>query len=217
MKTFEQWDIDEVERTFGLRAEKQNAHLTSWLDAEHQPLPEEQFFLQHLREDLLQNVDLWNEDELKFKFIAPLVSLARYNSEKFRVFTQRTITATVRDCEHQELVLSGRVDFVVATGKAKPIQPFFFLHEYKKERAAESDPRAQLLVEMIAARSLNAIEYPLYGCYVVGRNWFFLILDGTAYAESIEYSASHANDVLKIFSALREAKAVITRLAEQFA
>jgi hypothetical protein len=217
MKTFEQWDIDDVERTFSLLATRENQHLSAWLKAEHIPLPEEAFLLQHLQEDLLQNVDLWNEDELKFKFIAPLVSLARYNSEKFRVFTQRILTATVRDRQENEIVLSGRVDFVVATGKAKPIQPFFFLHEYKKERAAESDPRAQLLVEMIASRALNAISYPLYGCYVVGRNWFFLVLDGNTYTESIEYSASHEDDLRKIFSVLREAKIIITRLAEQYA
>jgi hypothetical protein len=190
--------------------------LRAWLSVQHEALPEEQFLMTLLREVLQMNVDLWNEDELKFKFIAPFVSLARYNTPKFRVFTQRTITATLQSVQHEEMILSGRVDFVVATGKAKPIQPFFFLHEYKKEHASESDPRAQLLVEMLAARALNGIEYPLYGCYVVGRHWFFVVLEGSMYAESDEYSASDKDDMLEIFAALREAKAIITRLAEQF-
>ena len=70
---------------------------------------------------------------------------------------------------------------------------------------------------MLAARELNAIEYPLYGCYVVGRNWFFLVLEGSVYAESKQFAASDEDDMLRIFSALKEAKVIITRLAEQYA
>ena len=160
----------------------------------------------------MESANLWNEDELKFHFIAPLIRLINYTTERYRPFTQRKITALVNTIK-----LTGRVDFVVATGKAKPIQPFFFLHEYKKEHTGESDPRAQLLVEMLAARELNAIEYPLYGCYVVGRNWFFLVLEGSVYAESKQFAASDEDDMLRIFSALKEAKVIITRLAEQYA
>jgi hypothetical protein len=120
------------------------------------------------------------------------------------------MTAVVNDIK-----LTGRVDFVLATGKTKPIQPFFFLHEYKKERGSDNDPRAQLLVEMLAARELNQTGYPLYGCYVVGRNWFFVVLDGNEYSESLEYSAVQ-DDIFQIFSILREAKAIITRLAEEY-
>ena len=70
---------------------------------------------------------------------------------------------------------------------------------------------------MLAARAFNGIEYPLYGCYVVGRNWFFVVLEGSMYAESDEYSASNEEDMLQIFSTLREAKTMIMGLAEQFA
>jgi hypothetical protein len=154
MKTFDEWDIDEVERTFGLEAAPNHELLHTWLTARHEILPEETFVIALLRDDLSMNANLWNEDELKFKFIAPFVSLERYNTPKFRVFTQRPLVATVISVHQEEITLGGRVDFIVATGKAKPIQPFFFLHEYKKEQASETDPRAQLLVEMLAVQVL---------------------------------------------------------------
>jgi hypothetical protein len=213
MKTFDEWDIDEVESTFGLRRViEHHPALHAWLSVPHQPSLTAQDLLQTLQIELVEGVEEWNEDELKFKFIAPLISLIGFTTEYFRAFTQRPLRATVNGVE-----LSGRVDFVVATGKAKPKQPFFFLHEYKKEFGSESNPRAQLLVEMLAARELNTIEYPLYGCYVVGRNWFFVVLEGNVYAESKQYAASDEDDLLHIFSILSEAKAVITRLAGQYA
>ena len=212
MKTFEQWDIDEVERTFGVRRVIEHyPTLVAWLSVQHSPSAMAQELLQTLQKELVEGVEEWNEDELKFKFIAPLISLIGYTTEYFRAFTQRPLRAMVNGIE-----LGGRVDFVVATGKAKPMQPFFFLHEYKKEFGSESNPRAQLLVEMLAARELNAIEYPLYGCYVVGRNWFFLVLEGNIYAVSKQFAASDEDDIVRIFSILSEAKVIITRLAEQF-
>jgi hypothetical protein len=210
-KTFDSWDIDEIERTFGLDRVRHSPTFDAWMNAPQQVLTEsEREFVEVLREELADAVDLWNEDELKFRFIAPFVSLVRYNTEKFRVFTQRPLTAIIGDIE-----LTGRVDFVIATGKAKPIMPFFFLHEYKKEFAGNSSPRAQLLAEMIAARSLNATRHPIYGCYVVGRNWFFVVLEGNEYTESLEYSAVQ-DDIFTILAILREARAIIGRLAEKY-
>ncbi len=209
-KSFEKWDIDDVERTFGIRAKATLPLLEEWCSARHEIRPEEEYTITILREDLQLNVDLWNEDELKFKFIAPLISLIRYNTERFRAFTQRTLSATLNGVK-----INGRVDFVIATGKANPLQPFFFLHEYKKARGSDNDPLAQLLVEMLAARELNAIKYPLYGCYVVGRAWYFVVLEGDFYAETAPYLAT-GDGLLAIFSILREAKFIITRLAAEF-
>jgi hypothetical protein len=211
IKTFDDWDTDDIERTFGLRRIKQSPLLDEWLHARHPVAEGEPLLLEALRADLADSVDSWNEDELKFKFIAPLISLVRYTTDTFHTFTQRMLSAVVDD-----ISLSGRVDFIVASGKTKPIQPFFLLHEYKKERITESDPRAQLLAEMLAARALNNADFPLYGSYVVGRMWFFVILEGSTYAESDAFIASN-DDIFTILSILREAKAIITGLAERFA
>jgi hypothetical protein len=209
-KSFDKWDTDDVERTFGLERVRHSPVFDAWMAAQHTPEQYEQSMVEALREELAEAVDSWNEDELKFRFIAPFIGLMRYNSTKINSFTQRPLTAKVLD-----ITLTGRVDFMIATGRTKPRQPFFFLHEYKKERTGDSDPRAQLLTEMLAARELNHVEYPLYGTYIVGRNWFFVVLEGSQYAESLAYDATQ-DDIFNIFSILREAKTIILRLAERY-
>jgi hypothetical protein len=209
-KSFDKWDTDDVERTFGLHRVRRSPVFDSWMTPQHTPEHYERSMIERFREELTEAVDSWNEDELKFRFIAPFIGLMQYNSANINTFTQRPLTAKVQD-----ITLTGRVDFMIATGRTKPRQPFFFLHEYKKERIGDSDPRAQLLTEMLAARELNHIEYPLYGCYIVGRNWFFVVLEGDTYAESLAFDATQ-EDILQIFSILREAKAIIGRLAEKY-
>jgi hypothetical protein len=209
MKTFDQWDIDDVERTFGLKQHNKHPILDTWLAAEQSISEQERANVQHLQANILHKIDSWNEDELKFKFIAPFVSIVGYDTDRFNSFTQRTITATVKGVK-----ISGRVDFVVAVGKSKPIQPFFFLHEYKRTRGRDNDPLAQLLAEMLAARELNEHQHPLYGCYVQGRNWFFVILDGQQYAESLAYDATK-EDIYAMLGVLKEAKAIIGRILDE--
>jgi hypothetical protein len=214
-KTFDSWDTDDIERTFHLRRTFDSSILQSWIDVPTLTTLDAttRQNLEALRLKLQLYVDGWNEDELKFHFIAPLISIIDFSIERKNVhsFTQRTLTATVGDVQ-----MTGRVDFIVATGKTKPIQPFFFLHEYKKEFASNSDPRAQLLAEMLAARELNAIEYPMYGCYVVGRMWFFVVLEGNTYAQSSDFSAS-GEDIFQIIAILTEAKRIIGTLADDYA
>jgi hypothetical protein len=208
MKSFEQWDIDDVESTFGIRPTDDLPALEQWMTAKQDVTEQERASVLHLQANILHKIDSWNEDELKFKFIAPFVSIVGYDTDRFNSFTQRTISATVKGIK-----LSGRVDFVVAVGKSKPIQPFFFLHEYKRTRGRDNDPLAQLLVEMLAARELNDHSHPLYGCYVQGRNWFFVVLDGQEYAESIAFDATKA-EVFTMLCVLKEAKAIIGRILD---
>ncbi len=203
--TFEGWDRDDVERTFDLEFERYLPALESWLASDFPISQRERETIADLQEDLYRTIDSWNEDELKFKFIAPLVSLVRFDTKRTSVFTQRTITATVKDIE-----LSGRVDFVVATGKSKPIAPFFFLHEYKRTFAPDSDPLAQLLVEMLAAQELNESKHPLYGSYVIGRLWYFVVLEGSHYASSLAFDATQESGMLSILSILKGAREIIT-------
>jgi hypothetical protein len=208
MKSFEQWDIDDVERTFGIHRTDALPALEHWLTAKQDVTEQERASVLHLQANIRHKIDSWNEDELKFKFIAPFVSIVGYDTDRFNSFTQRTISATVKGIK-----LSGRVDFVVAVGKSKPIQPFFFLHEYKRTRGRDNDPLAQLLVEMLVARELNDHSYPLYGCYVQGRNWFFVVLDGQEYSESIAFDATKA-EVFTMLCVLKEAKAIIGRILD---
>ena len=73
------------------------------------------------------------------------------------------------------------LNVITATGKRVPKHPYFFIHEYKKELESSSDPLGQLMIAMVAAQHLNQDGNPLYGAYVVGRSWNFVILDGKEY------------------------------------
>jgi hypothetical protein len=207
--TFEGWDRDDVERTFDIEYHHKFPLLEGWIAANHPVSERERETIADLQVDLFRTIDSWNEDELKFKFIAPFVSLVRFDTKYTSVFTQRTLSATVKDIE-----LLGCVDFVVATGKSKPLAPFFFLHEYKRTFAPDSDPLAQLLVEMLAAQELNETEHPIYGCYVIGRLWYFVVLRGREYAQSLAFDATQSPDIISILSILKEANSRLAEWAE---
>jgi len=103
----------------------------------------------------------------------------------------------------------------VASGKQSPRQPFFFLHEYKKQADTSDDPIGQLLAEMIAAQKSNSHTHPIYGAYVIGRHWYFVLLDGQVYAESLAYDATK-DEIMEIAGILRRTKDIIDGLIRLF-
>ena len=54
-------------------------------------------------------------------------------------------------------------------------------------------------------QALNGDHQPVYGCYVVGSDWRFMLLDGTHYLISRDYSAlsDEIYDILRILKTLR--------------
>jgi hypothetical protein len=213
MITFEHWKSEELELAFGLKRVYEHPSLLTWLAAKHPPSDTEEALLRQWQAQMKRSAEYWNEDETKFFFISPLITLINYNSEHFTAFTQRPMAATVKNLKGEDVLLKGRVEFVVATGRQDPRQPFFFLHEYKQERKRDNDPLGQVLSAMLAARQINDTKHPLYGCYVVGRFWFFLILDGNDYSVSDAYVASQ-DDIFDIYSILKQAKIYIQQRFE---
>ncbi len=99
----------------------------------------------------------------------------------------------------------------MASGTQFPKEPVFFLHEYKKQLDTSNDPLGQLLAEMVAAQTLNSRPHPIYGAYVIGRHWYFVILEGKSYAESLAYDATK-EDILQIVSILRHTQLLIDHI-----
>ncbi|MBK9463073.1 MAG: hypothetical protein IPN94_27580 [Sphingobacteriales bacterium] len=76
---------------------------------------------------MLNKVDNWNEEELKVKFIVPLLDLLIVDKPPlYKSFLDRNVGIEIGDIK-----LSGRIDWLLATGKKRPDTPFFMLHEYK--------------------------------------------------------------------------------------
>lgn len=205
-KIFDDWTAQEIRDTFDIQQITHHHLFAHWLDVAHTPLPHEVDFLEMKRSLLERFYRSWNEDELKFQFIAQVVELAHLRSDKFNTFSQRKLSATTNG-----IVLQGRPEVMIASGQEDPKKPFFFIHEYKPTRQSD-DPLGQLLAAMLAAQTQNQDEKPLLGCFVIGAIWQFVILDNRTYALSRPYDALQKNDLQAIFSALCQAKVIINEM-----
>ncbi len=189
-RPFEQWLFEDVEIEFGLERVKDMLPLIEWLDTANIP-QEIPSHLEKLRLFLFDNVDTWNEDELKMHFIAPfLLDIDFYYQPHYRVFTQRLMKLQTKDVE-----AAGRVEWMIATGKQTPRSPYFFLQKFEAE-INNNDPLGQLLIAMVDAQILNETsKKPIYGCYNIGRLWFFVILQHKEYSVSRAYDATQEDDM----------------------
>jgi hypothetical protein len=145
-----------------------------------------------------------------------MFSLVRFTQRlRFNLFAQRTLAAEV-----QQIQLQGRVDEVIASGYREPELPFFAFNEYKKETDQTPpdlpkgeeyiyDPAGQALAAMLVGQQQNREadhDFPIYGCYIIGRNWFFMVLEGNKYATSKAYQSTEYNDALQILRILLRLK-----------
>ncbi len=201
-KTFENCTWSELNKIFGLQKLKELDALSKWLHYPYIISNEIEKSLEKLSVNLADNCMDWNEDELKMQFIAPLLYLVDYtDSEKYHPFSQRSLQMQIENIE-----LSGVVDWVLASGQQFPEIPYFFLHEYKKEKGANNDPLGQLLAAMLTAQYLNQNKNLVYGAYVVGKDWYFMILEEAKYAITRPYQANEKDDINFIFAMLQKIK-----------
>lgn len=201
MRNFESWETQDLEMAFGLKRVKEMVLLNDWLTSKVDYSAINIQSIEKIRTRIKNFSDYWNEDELKMFCISPLLEIVDYSSDKYGIFTQRPLNTTIKEIE-----MGGRVDFMLARGYQKPVQPYFFIHEYKQEtKKGSSDPKGQLLSAMITAQNLNQGEFPIYGCYIVGKYWNFVILDKLDYAVSEPYIAS-GKDIYDILSILDKIK-----------
>jgi hypothetical protein len=204
MRSFETWNYEEVEDAFGISPLRTNPNFEHWLKAEDcDPDESEKKLLDYYRDLLFEEVQNWNEDELKLFFIGPVLGLIHFKTANFKPFTQRTLSITKGD-----ISASGKVDFMLAKGKVIPKIPYFCLHEYKQENRRDNDPLGQLLIGMVAAQAKNNDDLPIYGCYVSGRNWFFVLLEGDKYCVSDAYVAT-SEDLYKVFAIMKKCKLLV--------
>ncbi|MEM0992320.1 MAG: hypothetical protein AAF847_12870 [Bacteroidota bacterium] len=206
MKSFKHWKMQEVEETFEVREIGGHPLLTEWMSISCELSENERIQLEDLRLLLKKNVNLWNEAELKFKFLGPLLALAKYDNDNYRAFMERSLTV-----KSGEETASGTVDFLIAKGRQIPRSPFFCIHEHKPDPSSSNDPLGQLLIGLEAIRQENAsagYNFPLYGAYVVGRFFYFVVFDGKTYAKSEPYVASQ-DDIFDIFCFLKQVKVYI--------
>jgi len=211
MKPFSQWTTEEIEEEFNIVPNRKHSPLQEWLSVSSTfPLHESQT-LHHLSQKLLEHVHDWNKEELKVYFIAFLLDFVDFYQPSYRPFLERELRVEYAGGKK----LWGIIDFLVASGKQSPKEPFFFLHEYKKQANTSNDPLGQLLAGMVAAQTMNPHSHPIYGVYIIRRHWYFVLLDGKIYAESLAYDATK-DDIMTIVAILRRTKEIIDHLVQSF-
>jgi hypothetical protein len=88
----------------------------------------------------------------------------------------------------------------------RPKNPYFFLQEFKKEKAMIKTPEAQMLAAMLIAQQQNNNQQPLYGSFVIGAHWHFTTLVEKQYCLSRSFDATNYKDLKQIVFILRKIK-----------
>ncbi len=207
-KSNTKYDIDNLAELFGIQAVEKSTVLEKWLSSTATLTLEEKNMVETLRQRLIKSGSSWNEEELKIQFIGILFFIINIDEERvIKTFFERPMSAIV-----QNISLSVIADCLIATPKGlggSPREPYFFLQEYKKTKGDKQDPEGQMLTAMLIAQASNQDEKPIYGCWIVGNNWHFTVLNGSFYSVSQQFDATQNEDLLKIVYMLRSLKILI--------
>ena len=211
-------NIDDVLGNFSITKVKYTSILLEdWLcvgaGQEDVLTPTQSIIFQDVLDLLNADVEGWNEEELKMKALSLIFYIAKMEDmPRVKMFYERPITAII-----DNFLIDVKVDAMLATpwGKATPHHPYFFLQEFKQEKKKSLDPEAQMLAAMLAAQVLNKNGNPLFGGYIIGRNWFFGVLEDKTYTISNAFNATEKEDLYKIIFILRRLKNIISELINE--
>ena len=201
---FNQCTLPLLDKMFGTRQTESSTALDQWIDralAIELSEFEKQYCIE-VRSLLRTNANSWQEQELSLHFIGPMFGIVKFTDlYRYNLFAQRHIESTVNDT-----LLAGEPDGVIASGYYEPEIPYFAFSEYKRQRDPNGDPIGQALAAMLVGQTLNQHEDPVYGCYVIGRDWNFMVLEKSNYTISRDYSglSDEVFDILRILKALKE-------------
>jgi hypothetical protein len=163
---------------------------------------------QELIDSAVTQIAYWTKQELALKHISPIINSVKYLGSEYNTFANRNF-----GYDFGNLKLAGAMDYLISGGQKEPTVPYFCLHEYKKEQNFEGDPLGQLLAEMLVAQALNRDAKTgfetIYGYYIVGRNWFWVILKDKEYAVSRAYDSTRIGDLSDIYLILVKIKYII--------
>jgi hypothetical protein len=178
--------------------------LAEWLAVNGVLKNSDEEMIQEATAKLIKNATTWNEEELKMQFISLILWLARF-SDRYRTYYDREISETI-----EGHFLLCKADMMLSKGIGELIKtPYFFMHEYKREKKYSGDPVGQMLAGMLIAQAKNNNEKPVYGCYVQGRFWFFSVLEGKKYVISQPFNAGLIEDAKRIIFILRELNTIV--------
>jgi hypothetical protein len=203
-KSFRDCTLTFIDKIFKMRQLTEVPPMKDWLNTPNEISEFERQNLLYYQKNLVFNVHNWNENELNEHFIGPVFTLVNFSSYDFNHFSQREVSGQV-----DNYFLSGKPDSMVASGRREPEQPYFAFQEYKKELDPNGDPAGQALAAMLVGQAMEETPKVMYGCYVVGSIWKFIVLDtDKKYSLSSDYSALN-DDIFDIFRILKNLKDIV--------
>lgn len=170
---FSQIDFNDLKKITNIKPKLNYDRFNDWFCKKDIELSDNDIaFLQELINKNIFFLDNYKEEELKVKFITPILNRIDFVDieKEIRDFYDEYLSY-----ETENYSFSGETDFVVAKGYFFAEQPYFFIQEFKKAKAV-SDPEPQLLAELIAALELNQFK-AIKGAFIVGAIWNFVILE----------------------------------------
>ncbi len=205
--TFKNWTLTKLDHAFGIEQilDTDCIFMQKWqaLSKTMELIDLENQVLLKLQKPLQWGGKGWNEYELENKFISPLFMIAEFDDRIIGYFLERPLEGTVGDYK-----LSGTVDGMIAKGFRDPDKPFFCMHEYKRSVDNDGNPDAQVLAAMLVVQADENNKKPIYGLYIVGLIWNFMVLNGNEYCISQNYDASNA-ELYELFKMLKALKHII--------
>jgi hypothetical protein len=187
----------------------------NWFDNEIIISEDIEIFLQDLINEYKFIMSGFNEDTLKVKFIGTILNRVKFADFNLEIndFYHKSLTY-----KKDKINFNGYCDFYVAKGLDEPETPYFFIQEYKPS-AGGSHPEPQLLAELIAAVELNSWK-TIRGCYIIGINWNFVILeklgeDRYQYFVSKTFNSTNIDDMKDIYRNLLFVKNEIIEMVKR--
>lgn len=170
-------------------------------------------FLKELLEKEENYIKIYKEEDLKIKFITPILNKVNFRTEELRDFYEEKLFY-----EAENFIFNGTTDFLISKGLKFPEKPYFFIQEFKKN-AEHSDPEPQLLAELIAGIELNDWKI-IKGAYIIGAIWNFVILEKLGennyqYFISQNFDSSKFEDLKGIYKNLLFVKEEIIEMVKR--
>jgi hypothetical protein len=168
--SFSNISFAELTKIVNLEKVRNSQKFVSWFDADYTVSDPDTNFLEQLIDEHYLILPSYSEEDLKMKFLAPILNKVKFTAKKINDFYHASLKAEVNGVE-----LKGFADYMVAKGIQEPEKPYFFIQEFKPTEF-DKNVEDQLFAALLAGIAINESTI-LRGAYIIGQNWRFVIME----------------------------------------
>jgi len=211
--SFSKMRDSELNQLFDIEQKINKNIFNSWFDNDISITKDIYNFLEELLEEEKEYISFYDEEDLKMRFLSPILLKVNFKNTDFRDFYDEKLVYKT-----EEFILNGEVDFTISTSLRVAKKPYFFIQEFKRAEDY-SNPRPQLLAELIAGVELNSWD-SIKGAYIVGAIWNFVILQRVKkhtynYYISQNFDSTKIDDLTDIYKNLLFVKNEIIEMVKK--